>query len=89
MNSYLIESIDSLSLEEKIRNIIDNTGFSHANINSYDLEEVDISNALEDLDTYNFLTPKKVVIIRNIEILKYDCFVINYCVSAISCSNMI
>lgn len=72
MNSYLIESIDSLSLEEKIRNIIDNTGFSDAIINSYDLEEVDISNALEDLDTYNFLTPKNVVVIRNVEILKYD-----------------
>ena len=72
MTSYLIESIDSLSLEEKIRNIIDNTGFSDAIINSYDLEEVDISNALEDLDTYNFLTPKKVVVIRNVEILKYD-----------------
>lgn len=72
MNSYLIESIDSLSLEKTIKKIITNNEFDDSIINTYDLEDVDINLALEDLDTYNFLNPKKVIIIKNIEIIKYD-----------------
>jgi len=72
MNSYLIESEDSLSLEREIKKIIDDNSFIEAEVNTFDLEEVEISKALEDLDTYNFLNPKKVVIIKNIDVLKYD-----------------
>ena len=42
-------------------------------------EEVEIENALEDLDTYGFLSSKKVIIIQNIESIKYDDFNLSYC----------
>jgi DNA polymerase-3 subunit delta len=38
------------------------------------MEEVPLENALEDLDTYGFLSDKKVIVIENIEVLKYDDF---------------
>ena len=72
MDSYLIESIDSLSLKKERDNLIKENNFLDAEISTYDLEEVEIENALEDLDTYGFLSSKKVIIIQNIESIKYD-----------------
>ena len=74
MNSYLIESIDSLSLERERNNIIKKEKFEDASISVYDLEESLLENALEDLDTYGFLSNKKIIIIKNIESIKYDDF---------------
>ena len=67
MNSYLIESEDTLSLNNEISKIIKENDFINAVINTYDIEETLLENALEDLDTYSFLSEKKVVIIKNIE----------------------
>ena len=72
MDSYLIESIDSLSLKKERDNLIKENDFLDAEISTYDLEEVEIENALEDLDTYGFLSSKKVIVIQNIESIKYD-----------------
>ena len=72
MDSYLIESKDFQSFQNEKEKIIKDMGFKDASINSYDLEEVSLENALEDLDTYGFLSNKKVVILTNIENLKYD-----------------
>ncbi len=74
MNSYLLESEDSLSLQTERENIIKDNHFEEAMVSIYDMEEVPLENALEDLDTYGFLSDKKVVIIENIEVLKYDDF---------------
>ena len=74
MNNYLLESIDTTLLDKKIEKIIKDNDFSSASISSYDLDEVLLENALEDLDTYSFLTSKKVIIIKNIESIKYDDF---------------
>lgn len=74
MNSYLLESEDSLSLQTERDNIIHDNHFEDAVINTYDMEEVPLENALEDLDTYGFLSDKKVIVIENIEVLKYDDF---------------
>ena len=74
MNSYLIESIDSLSLENEKNNIIKKEKFEDGEISEYDLEETLLENALEDLDTYSFLSSKKIIIIKNIESIKYDDF---------------
>lgn len=72
MNSYLIENIDQtiISLEEQ--NIIKKEKFTDCIINEYDLEETSITKALEDLDTYSFLSTKKTIIIKNIELLKTE-----------------
>jgi DNA polymerase-3 subunit delta len=74
MNNYLIESTDSLSLENEASKLIKDNKFTKASVYKYDLEETELENALEDLDTYGFLSDKKVVIIENIEVLKYDDF---------------
>ena len=72
MNNYLLESVDTTILDKKTESIIKDLKFTDASISTYDLDEVLLENALEDLDTYSFLTPKKVIIIKNIESLKYD-----------------
>lgn len=72
MNNYLIESPDFLSIQNEIAEIIKKTNFSTSAISSYDLEESTLENALEDLDTYSFLTDKKIVIIKNIEIINQE-----------------
>ena len=74
MNSYLLESEDSLSLQKERENIIKKEKFQEATISYYDLVESSLDNALEDLDTYSFLSSKKVIIIRGIENIKYDDF---------------
>ena len=74
MNSYLIESVDSLSLQKTRENLIKENNFTDATISFYDLDEVLLQDALEDLDTYSFLSDKKVIIIENIESIKYDDF---------------
>ena len=72
MNNYLLESLDSLSLQKEREKIIHSEGFDSATISLYDMEESILDNALEDLDTYSFLSEKKVIIIHKIEVLKQD-----------------
>lgn len=72
MNSYLLESDDCVLLEEERKKILEKEKFSSQEISYYDMEETSLSKALEDLDTYNFLSEKKTVIIKNIDNLKYD-----------------
>jgi len=72
MNSYVIETTDSYLLQITEKKIIKDNNFEDSEYSIYDLEEETLENALEDLDTYNFLSTKKTIIIRNIDILKYD-----------------
>lgn len=72
MDSYLIESSDFLSFQNEKEKLIKEKDFSNSEISTYDLEEVELSNALEDLDTYGLLSNKKVIILLNIENIKYD-----------------
>ncbi len=74
MNSYLLEGSDSLSIKNERDKIISENHFQDAFISTYDMEEVELDRALEDLDTYGFLSEKKIVIIENIEVLKYEDF---------------
>lgn len=71
-NNYLLESIDHLSIQNEIAEIIKKTSFQDSAISIYDLEETQLEKALEDLDTYSFLTEKKVIIIKNIESLNQE-----------------
>lgn len=76
MNSnYLIESPDFVSQQQEIAEIIKKNNFENSAISIYDLEESPLEKALEDLDTYSFLTNKKVIIIKNIEIIKQEDFI--------------
>lgn len=64
-HNYLLECSDFLIIQSEIGKIIKNCGFLDASINYYDMQEVALERALEDLDTYGFLTGKKVVVITN------------------------
>ncbi len=70
--NYLIESSDSLSLKKKINELIEKNNFQDISINNYDLEEVELSVPLEDLDTYGLFSTKKIIIMNNIENLNVD-----------------
>ena len=72
MNSYLLEGIDYVALENEVNKIITKEKFTSSTISTYDMDELELQNALEDLDTYNFLSDKKTIIIKNIDSLKYD-----------------
>lgn len=72
MNSYLLENSDEVTINDAIQKVIKENNFENALISTYDLEENSLTNALEDLDTYSFLSPKKVIIIKNIEALKAE-----------------
>ena len=72
MNNYLIEGLDSLVIKNEREKLIKDNDFTEATISIYDLENNLLENALEDLDTYSFLSDKKVIIITNLELLKYE-----------------
>ena len=67
MTSYLLETEDFTAREVEVHKIIKKEHFEETTISIYDLEENTLENALEDLDTYSFLSSKKIIIIRNIE----------------------
>ena len=73
-NNYLLESSDYLSQQNEIAEIVKKTNFSSSAISIYDLEETLLEKALEDLDTYSFLTSKKIIIIKNIETINQEEF---------------
>lgn len=68
MNNYLLEGEDTFSLELERERIIKEEN----NISFYDLEEMSLSNALEDIDTYGLFSTQKTIIIRNIQNQKYE-----------------
>ena len=72
MNNYLLENTDPIVMKNETKNLIKKNNFEGSQVSIYDIEEVPLEKALEDLDTYGFLSSKKVVIIKNIDILKYD-----------------
>ena len=74
MNNYLLESNDYLALQSEIAEIVKKANFQDSAISIYDLEETLLEKALEDLDTYSFLTSKKIIIIKNIETIKQEDF---------------
>ena len=69
MNNYVIASIDKITLDEKIKSLNKDNS---AEIVYYDLLEVSIERLIEDLDTMNFLSSKKIIIGTNAYFLSTD-----------------
>lgn len=66
MNSiYVIQSTDSFLIHDKIAEIKKKHEIEEDAISQYDLVENTLSQVLEDLDTYSFLSPKKCIIVQN------------------------
>ncbi|MBQ6477286.1 MAG: DNA polymerase III subunit delta [Bacilli bacterium] len=70
MNNYLLEGTDNLSINIEIDDIISKEKFTDTEKTNYDLEEISLLNVLEDLDTYNLLTPKKIIIVKGLDKVK-------------------
>lgn len=71
-NNYLLEGDSYFAIHKEIDKIIKKNGFSDASVSEYDLEESTLEVALEDLDTYSFLSDKKVIEICGVDTLSYD-----------------
>ena len=64
-NLYFIETDSYELLEMKINELLKENKLSSNNLISYDLEEVNISDAIVDLDTYSLFNDIKVVLCKN------------------------
>jgi len=64
-NNYLFENLDFSLLESTINKIISNNKWTDYQKNTYDLEIDLLEKVLEDIDTYSFLSPNKVIIVKN------------------------
>ena len=65
MFTYLIESNDYIVITKKINEILLKNKLSNENIIKYDMLETSIAIVIEELDTYNFLSDRKVVVCEN------------------------
>lgn len=70
--NYLLETADYFSYLNKKNELISKNDFQSALIDEFSLDEVPLSNVLESLDTYSFLSEKKVVIVKNVELLDIE-----------------
>ena len=68
-NLYVIESIDYNRIILKVNEILKENKLSTDNLITYDMEEVNISVAIQDLDTYSLFNEKKVVFCKNASFL--------------------
>lgn len=67
---FLIVTNDKITLDNKISEILKKN--QDAEVVHYDLLEVPVERLVEDLDTYNFLTCKKIIIGHNASFLSSD-----------------
>lgn len=64
-NVYLFHGTDTFIIKSKINNIINKYGVDDFNVSNYDMEEVNLSDAINDAETIPFMSEQKIVIIRN------------------------
>ncbi len=62
---YLFYGSDSFIVKSKTNQVIAKYDIDDFNINLYDAEETNISNAINDASTIPFMSDKKIVVIRN------------------------
>ena len=64
-NLYYIETDSYELLEMKVKDILKENKLTNDNLITYDMEEVNISDAIVDLDTYSLFNERKVVLCKN------------------------
>ena len=65
MTNYLILSEDEITIKSNIDKIIKESKFKDYELIKYDLTVNSINEVLEELDTYNFLTTNKIIVLYN------------------------
>ena len=68
-NLYLIETDNYEILEMKVKELLKKNKLSMDNLITYDMDEINISDAIIDLDTYSLFNEKKVVLCKNCQFL--------------------
>ena len=71
-NNYLLEGESFFAIHREIEKIQKKCGFLEASVSEYDLSEQPLEVVLEDLDTYSFLSDKKVIQVVGIENVSSD-----------------
>lgn len=71
-NNYLLETEDFVALKKEIEKLIKSNKFQDATRSNYDIQEVSLEKVIEDLDTYSFLSPQKVIIVQNIDSISQE-----------------
>lgn len=66
---YLIHGADSFIVKSKMKSAIAKYDVDDFNLNIYDAEETNISNALNDASTIPFMSDRKIVVIKNAHFL--------------------
>ena len=69
MNNYLVVTNDKITLDEKIKELNKDNS---SEVVFYDLTETNIERLIEDLDTFNFLSNKKIIVGTNAFFLSSD-----------------
>ena len=65
---YLVKTNDLIYLDQTLKMILEKEAIEY--LVRYDLEETNLSKAIEDLDTYSFLDEKKAILITRANFLK-------------------
>ena len=68
-NNYILEGGDSFSFQLEVERIIQEKKLEDYSIQTYDLSEVTFSSLLEEVDTYSFLNPQKVILVEHLDLL--------------------
>lgn len=64
-NVYLFHGSDTFIIKSKINNLINKYKVDDFNVTNYDMEEINLKDALNDASTIPFMSERKIVIIRN------------------------
>ena len=64
-NLYFIETDNYELLNMKVSDILKQKNITSDNLIVYDMEEINVANAIMDLDTYNLFGDVKVVLCKN------------------------
>ena len=76
--NYLLEYTDYLSYKNKQKELILKHKFQDAIVDEYTLDESTLDNVLESLDTYSFLSEKKIILVKQIEQLENENKTLNH-----------
>lgn len=77
-NLYFIETDNLEILDIKVKEILKENKLSIDNLLTYDMEEVNISDAIVDLDTYSLFNEQKIVLCKNCVFLTTTKYEINH-----------
>lgn len=71
-NNYIIVSSDKITIDSRVKKIINDLKLNDIEIIKYDYPDITIKSMLESINTYNFLSSGKLIIYNNCSFLSKD-----------------